>query len=133
MPGYRYGGTIHDVAEMVPEVSSMVKPKLVRFIKPPTTQCGTANGYKRHQKHGEVACGPCKAAMAEYSRNYRAKIRAGEVTPKKPFSPDRCGTYAGFRHHAKHAVKPCEPCRMAHRRYQQEYRAKKLEESSGTH
>jgi hypothetical protein len=35
--------------------------------------CGTNAGYRQHQKHGEVACDPCRRAHAEYARGYRAR------------------------------------------------------------
>ena len=131
MAGYRWRGTVLDMVEMDPVTPT---PEPVKAPKPaPLTHCGTANGYKRHQKHGETACDPCKAGMAEYSRNYRAKIRNGEVTAKKPFSPERCGTYAGFRRHTKHSVPLCAPCRKAHQEYQRAYRAKRRAEITVTY
>jgi hypothetical protein len=100
----------------------------VKAKKEALSRCGTANGYKRHQKLGETACKPCRAGMAEYSRNYRLRILSGEVILKKPFTPDRCGTYAGFRLHTKHKIPPCDPCRKAHQEYQRAYRAKRKAE-----
>lgn len=32
---------------------------------------GTTGGYQRHRRNGEPPCGPCKAARAEYMRQYR--------------------------------------------------------------
>ncbi len=30
----------------------------------PTERCGSEPGYRRHRRHHEAACGPCKAARA---------------------------------------------------------------------
>ena len=37
--------------------------------------CGTYSGYQKHLRDKTPACYPCKAARAEYTRNYR-KLRA---------------------------------------------------------
>jgi len=37
--------------------------------------CGTYSGYQKHIRDKETPCYPCKAARAEYTRNYR-KLRA---------------------------------------------------------
>jgi len=37
--------------------------------------CGTYSGYQKHIRDKETPCFPCKAARAEYTRNYR-KLRA---------------------------------------------------------
>ena len=37
--------------------------------------CGTYSGYQKHLRDKTTACYPCKAARAEYTRNYR-KLRA---------------------------------------------------------
>lgn len=34
--------------------------------------CGTYAGDQRHRKEGEPSCEPCRAARAEYQRQYRA-------------------------------------------------------------
>lgn len=37
--------------------------------------CGTYSGYQKHIRDKETPCFPCKAARAEYTRNYRkAKV-----------------------------------------------------------
>lgn len=41
--------------------------------RPITEPCGTVAAYKRHRKHGEDPCGPCKAAWATAQRHYWAK------------------------------------------------------------
>jgi hypothetical protein len=40
-----------------------------RVLKP----CGTLAAARRHQRKGEPACKPCKAALAEHARNQYAK------------------------------------------------------------
>jgi hypothetical protein len=37
--------------------------------------CGTSSGYQKHIREKEKPCYPCKAARAEYTRNWR-KARA---------------------------------------------------------
>lgn len=37
--------------------------------------CGTYSGYQKHIRDKETPCYPCKAARAEYTRNYR-KLKA---------------------------------------------------------
>ncbi len=40
----------------------------------PTAPCGTVAAYKRHLRHHEAPCDPCRAAWAEYQRDrYRAR------------------------------------------------------------
>jgi hypothetical protein len=39
--------------------------------RPPTEPCGTLAAYRRHLRHGEEACQPCKDANAARSREYR--------------------------------------------------------------
>jgi hypothetical protein len=33
--------------------------------------CGTRAAYRRHRRHGETPCQPCRAAAAAYKRQYR--------------------------------------------------------------
>jgi hypothetical protein len=49
---------------------------------------GTQRGYDRHRRHGEVACVECKAANAEYQREWKkrrlqteARNLATEISP----------------------------------------------------
>jgi hypothetical protein len=37
----------------------------------PAAVCGTSSGYQKHIREKEKPCYPCKAARAEYTRNYR--------------------------------------------------------------
>lgn len=39
--------------------------------------CGTYSGYQKHIRGKETPCYPCKAARAEYTRNYRALRACG--------------------------------------------------------
>lgn len=38
--------------------------------------CGTYSGYQRHIRDKETPCYPCKAARAEYTRNWRQRQAA---------------------------------------------------------
>ena len=35
--------------------------------------CGTYSGYQKHLRDKDTPCYPCKAARAEYTRNYRKR------------------------------------------------------------
>lgn len=35
--------------------------------------CGTLSGYRAHRRKSEEACRPCKAAQAQYTREFRAR------------------------------------------------------------
>ena len=49
---------------------------------------GTVAGYHSHRQHGETACAPCKAAMADKSRRRRAmiqeRVRMAHATQEAP-------------------------------------------------
>lgn len=129
---YRYRGTVHDLNEPIRTIYPARKPPQQR--KDAGTGCGVAigtpAGYKRHQKANENACDPCKEALAEYSRDYRAKIRSGERFVRKGFTPDRCGTYAGYIHHGRQDVPACKPCLKAYREYMADYRANRKQQAA---
>lgn len=38
--------------------------------------CGTRAAYRRHRRHGETPCQPCRDAAAAYKRNFSARRRA---------------------------------------------------------
>jgi hypothetical protein len=38
--------------------------------------CGTLAAYRRHQRHAETPCGPCKEANADYQRSYQTRMRS---------------------------------------------------------
>lgn len=40
-------------------------------VPPPPPECGTRGGYERHQRQGETACAPCRAANADADRRLR--------------------------------------------------------------
>lgn len=42
-------------------------------------QCGSMAGYQQHVRHGETPCEPCREAMRDYQRRYRA----GEIPSRK--------------------------------------------------
>lgn len=116
--GYKYRGTIRDLD---------APPLTIAHAPKPLVGCGEATGttagYKRHQNAREEACDACKAAVAKYAQDYRAKTRTGERYVPKGFSPERCGSYAGYVHHLRHHVPTCAPCKKAQREYMAEYRA----------
>lgn len=119
---YQYRGTVRDLdaplMAITPEAPTP-RPK-------PSGGCheakGTKSGYRRHQKASEPACDECKAAIAAYAKEYRAKVRNGERVIRKGFTPDRCGTYAGYTHHNRHAIPACQPCRDAYSAYMTAWR-----------
>jgi hypothetical protein len=41
--------------------------------RPVSRPCGTVPAYKRHLRHGEAPCTECKAAWADWQRDYYAK------------------------------------------------------------
>lgn len=41
--------------------------------RPITEPCGTVSAYKRHRRHGEQPCKPCREAWAAKQREYYAK------------------------------------------------------------
>jgi hypothetical protein len=129
--GYQYRGKIHDVDKPLLEVAPEPPPSR-NF--PRTTGCGDAKGttagYKRHQKAGEDACAPCKRAVAQYAKEYRVKVRSGERFVRKGFSPERCGTYAGYTHHGRHGVPACKPCLKAYSAYMTQWRNNRKAEAA---
>lgn len=43
--------------------------------RPVTATCGTVAAYKRHVRHGETPCQPCRDAWAAYQRERYKRIR----------------------------------------------------------
>jgi hypothetical protein len=84
--GYQYRGKLRGEADPwnTPEPESKPDPKPQPVKRKPqkprkdAAQCGTKSGHKRHQRLGEPACGPCKAAKADYDRDWRAG-RTGRI------------------------------------------------------
>lgn len=93
-------------------------------------KCGTLAGYRQHQKHGTPTCDYCKAAQADYSRDYKQKVKNGHQ-PHRGFRDDACGTDAGYSRHKRHNVTPCDPCNEAHRTYISNYRKRRKEAANG--
>ena len=118
---YRYRGKVLDVGRPITEEP---EAKPTKLPPKPGARCGTTTGYKEHGNYGEEACQPCKTALAEYSRNYRIRVRNGEMIPKA-FQPDRCGSYAGYKRHIKRNLPPCKPCLVAHADYMHAWRNKR--------
>jgi len=46
----------------------------------PSAPCGTVSAYKRHKRHDEDPCGPCRAAWAEYQRDLYQRRKARTIT-----------------------------------------------------
>ena len=106
---YVYRGTVHDVTPV--RDPSTPGPKPAPFDP---SMCGSRKGYKQHRRHGQDACGPCKAANAERSSESRR-------TGPGPWNPDLCGTYPGHAQHYRHGTDPCQPCRDAKNAYSRAY------------
>jgi hypothetical protein len=70
---------------------------------------GTAKGYKRHWRAGELACEPCLKAHNEACTAAHRRAGIGPVR----YAP--CGTPSGYKRHRRHDEEPCEPCRVARR------------------
>ena len=122
--GYVYRGKIRDVEPTTPPAPAVTAVPIVRkHRKFDPTICGTPAGYKQHRRLDEDACDPCKAALAAYSREYRVRVLTGVTVVKKGFSPERCGSYAGYARHKRHDVPVCTLCEVAHADYMDEYRA----------
>jgi hypothetical protein len=117
---YQYGGKIRDIEAPEPTIAD---PAEAMVFDP--EKCGTTAGYKQHQNFNENACAHCKGALAAYSRAYRARVRSGQVVVMKEFSPERCGSYAGYAAHKRHNVPPCTVCLVAHAECMHAYRAKR--------
>lgn len=122
--GYQYRGTVRDLDEPITEAHKD-KPQAKPAPVFDPTKCGRYVGYKQHRQFGQDACGPCKASLAKYSRDYRARIRSGQSVVMKAFSPDACGTYAGYARHKRYELKPCAACLVAYADYMHAYRAKR--------
>lgn len=84
--------------------------------------CGTRAAYRRHKRHGETPCPPCREAMAALSRADRAR-RSGPVTPRA-LQPIPHGTDAGYNAHCRRKEPLCDECRKAHNKALRAYRAR---------
>lgn len=59
------------VKRFVPNVALQMPTVAARKLQP----CGTTGAYRRHLKHGETPCDPCKEAATEDARQRRARQR----------------------------------------------------------
>lgn len=66
-------------------------------------KCGTAQGYRQHQREGDLPCGDCH--------------RAWENDPGSPRDRDCCGTNTGWRIHRANRETPCAPCLAARQQH----------------
>lgn len=71
--------------------------------------------------------------MAGYVyRGTRAGLDLFDVPPRQPGRGGRrrgvgvkpCGTYPAYKRHKKYGEDACQPCKIAHRKYQAEMKAK---------
>ncbi|MGW0486194.1 hypothetical protein [Nonomuraea sp. NPDC003214] len=114
----------------------------------PTTYrdvCGTFDGLRAHQAHGEPACSAC---IAEESRQLLDAKLLREIVHFRPTPPppapiseaqaalnlemlnqamerkdvQPCGTHAAYNRHLSNGEKPCEDCRVAQRQYEKDLR-----------
>jgi hypothetical protein len=69
--------------------------------------CGTYGGWVKHRKERSVVCGPCSEA--------RKRERRASAAIDYP-----CGTPAAYRDHYRRGEQPCNACRIAERKRQQE-------------
>lgn len=73
--------------------------------------CGTPAGCRKHYRHGEKPCEPCREAM----NAYRSRLR--QSTPRDLVP---CGTPSAARRHTARGEPLCPPCREAQRKYDRE-------------
>lgn len=73
---------------------------------------GTLAAHRRHQRAGEVPCGPCTEAIRVYHVELRARHGARTRGPLQP-----CGTPGAYQRHIKRGEVPCGPCTAAVRKY----------------
>jgi hypothetical protein len=51
--------------------------------RPVSQPCGTVAAYKRHLRHDEDPCDPCKSVWAAWQRDYYARTKAKRKVPKQ--------------------------------------------------
>jgi site-specific DNA-cytosine methylase len=93
--------------------------------------------YRRHQKHGEPVCDPCREAQAEYSRDYKRRMIGVAPEDRKVarrgsgrLNLQGCGTLGGHAVHRREGTKACEPCRTAYNAYKKMLRIAKGQTNS---
>jgi len=84
---------------------------MARELKP----CGTMAAARRHWRHGEELCEPCREAELEYQRGR---------TGAKPFRPAACGTVGGYRRHRRAGEQACAECLAANAEAARKYKAR---------
>jgi hypothetical protein len=57
--------------QAVPKAPEMARDGSRKRGSSPDARCGTHRGYRRHHRHGEAPCQPCKDANAAADRHYR--------------------------------------------------------------
>ncbi len=74
----------------------------------PLAPCGTPSAYRRHLRHREPTCQPCRAAHVAAVTAHRRRPPA----PPRELLP--CGTEAAYRRHLRWRELACRPCMDAH-------------------
>ena len=78
---------------------------------------GTVSGHRAHLKATEKPCLDCVTAAASHVPVKRVRRKA-----RKVWTPDRCGTPAGYRAHYYYGVPACDGCKEAQAVYSAGYR-----------
>jgi hypothetical protein len=73
----------------------------------PLAPHGTPAAFKRHLRHGEKPCPPCREANTRDKRPRRA-------CADRPHKPITHGTAAGYKAHCYRDEAPCPACYEAH-------------------
>jgi hypothetical protein len=74
-------------------------------------RCGHPRGVRLSADEAEVTCGGCLVLLSG----------AGKATGAR-WAEKPCGTLAAYRRHYRHGEKPCESCRQACSRWEQDQR-----------
>jgi len=122
---YVYRGKIRDVQEAPKLPAPVVKPEPRQRPVFDPSQCGTYAGYGQHRRHNVPQCRDCLDAQVRYKREWLDKRRNHIPIQRATFDAGKCGTYSGYMAHLRYKVTPCVPCKAAHSKYMNEYRARK--------
>jgi hypothetical protein len=84
-----------------------------RIGNAPLAPHGTPAAFKRHLRHGEKPCPPCREA-----NNAARRVQHPQGISLAPH-----GTTSAYKRHLRHGEKPCPPCREANTRDKRPRRA----------